>query len=51
MNNKKMLAFYNYFENESKRKEEKIELRQRQFFLLIVLLVIIGIVKELIRFF
>lgn len=51
MNDKKMIAFYNYFENESKRKEEKIELRQRQFFFFMVLLVIIGIVKELIRFY
>jgi len=50
MNDKKMMSFYTYFENESKRKEEKIELRQRQFFFLIALLVIIGIVKELIKF-
>jgi len=49
MNNKKMLAFYNYFENESKRKEEKIELRQRRFFLLIVLMFLIGVINQLIK--
>jgi len=49
MNNKKMIAFYNYFENESKRKEEKIELRQRQFFLFMVLMFLIGVVNQLIR--
>lgn len=49
MNDKKMIAFYNYFENESKRKEEKIELRQRQFFLFMVLMFIIGVINQLIR--
>lgn len=49
MNNKKMIAFYNYFENESKRQEDKIELMQRRFFIFIVLMIIIGVINQLIR--
>lgn len=49
INNHKIKGFISYFENESKRKEEKIELRQRQFFFFMVLMFIIGVINQLIR--
>lgn len=49
INNHKIKGFISYFENESKRQDDKIELAQRRFFIFMVLLVIIGIVNQLIR--